>query len=116
MRGRHPARRPRELKPRNGGRMQKIEERKAEEKRLSDEEKAILRMELAGKGDRALSGMEAAYLLGTTASALQTKRQRPGPNPIPYVKVGGSVRYMLSAIRQHLEANTYDWHGERRLG
>jgi hypothetical protein len=60
--------------------------------------------------DKLLSEKEAAKFLGLTPGALRTRRARPGKNPIPYVKVGASVRYSEQALRRYVEQNT---HGEK---
>lgn len=68
------------------------------------------------KQDRLMNEFEAAEMLGLTVSSLRTRRARPGPNPIPYFKIGRSVRYSEKELRQYLESNRYDYSGERRLG
>lgn len=65
--------------------------------------------------EQLLNEFEAARLLGLTVSSLRTRRARPGPNPIPYIKVGRSVRYSPSELKKYLEQNTYDYRAAKRI-
>ena len=62
-----------------------------------------------------LNEFEAARLLGMTVSALRTRRARPGPNPIPYVKIGRTVRYSAAELKKYIERNTYDYVSAKRI-
>ncbi|OFZ55002.1 MAG: hypothetical protein A2428_03255 [Bdellovibrionales bacterium RIFOXYC1_FULL_54_43] len=65
--------------------------------------------------DKLLNEFEAAELLGLTVSSLRTRRARPGPNPIPYKKIGRSVRYSENELKRYLEQNSYDYAGAKRI-
>jgi hypothetical protein len=57
--------------------------------------------------DKLLKEEEAAEFLGMTPAALRKRRCVSGPNPIPYVKIGRSVRYSYAQLKKYLEMNTY---------
>jgi predicted DNA-binding transcriptional regulator AlpA len=57
------------------------------------------------EGDELLDEKETAAILGTTAGTLQVWRSTKR-YPLPYVKVGRSVRYKRSAIADFITSRT----------
>lgn len=54
--------------------------------------------------DEAVNETEAARIIGGSVATLQTQRVRGGPDAIPFLKLGKSVRYRRRVLFEHLLA------------
>jgi hypothetical protein len=55
-----------------------------------------------------LTERQVAEWLGVNVSLLQRMRYTPPKDPIPFTKIGGSVRYREDHVIKWLERNTFD--------
>ena len=56
---------------------------------------------------RLLTEAEVSEWLKISVPTLRTMRARPGRDPIPFVKVGGRVRYREDSLNKWLQRNTF---------
>ena len=56
--------------------------------------------------DAAVNETEASRILDVPVATLRTQRVRGGPNAIPFVKLGKSVRYIRRVCFEHLRARS----------
>lgn len=60
------------------------------------------------EGERLLTEKEVAEWLNVPLSTIRTLRYKETKKGPPHTKVGGSVRYSPTAVRQYLQSNTKD--------
>jgi excisionase family DNA binding protein len=63
-----------------------------------------------------LNSQEAANYLTVSARSLSNARSSGTGIVIPFIKIGGSVRYRRSDLDEYIYTNTYSHTGELRLG
>ena len=61
-----------------------------------------------------LTPAQVSEWLGLKPATLTTMRSRPGKDPIPFVKVGGLVRYRSDQVMRWIERNTFDDAGDAK--
>ena len=61
-----------------------------------------------------LSGQEAANYLSVSSRSLSNARSSGTGIVIPFIKIGGAVRYKQSDLDNYIQANTFNHTGESR--
>lgn len=56
---------------------------------------------------RLLTENELAEWIGRSVATLRSERTRPHKDPIPFTKIGGTIRYREDLVLKWLERHTY---------